>query len=80
MTNKIQDIVPLEVTNIKVPDVLDEKNIQGIKQVSGNLLHRQSVPVISVISGNVEDDVRRDNYLQGIYQQIYIYFFTLSYF
>ena len=67
MKNKIQDIVPLEITNITVPDVLEESKLQGIKQIGGNVVHRQSIPVISVISGNIDDEVRRDNYLQGTY-------------
>ena len=66
MTNKIQDIVPLEITNITVPDVLEESKLQGIKQIGGNVVHRQSIPAISVISGNIGAEDRRNNYDQGI--------------
>ena len=67
MTNKIQDIVPLEVTNFIVSDVIDENKIQSVKSISGKVLRRQSqsVPTISLISGNEDDAIRRNYEVQG---------------
>ena len=67
MKNKIQDIVPLEVTNITVSsDIVTENKMQSMKDANGKTRHRlQSVPEISVISGNMNDDIRQDNYSQG---------------
>ena len=67
MTNKIQDIVPLEVTNFIVSDVIDENKIKSVKSISGQVLRRQSqsVPTISLISGNEDDAIRRNYEVQG---------------
>ena len=68
MKNKIQDIVPLEVTNVTVSSngTADGK-LHTIKGTNGSSRQRlQSVPVVSVISGNLDDEILRDNYLQGI--------------
>ena len=66
MKNKIQDIVPLEVTNVTVSSDVEENKMQVIKDVNGKTRQRlQSVPVISVISGNMGDDILQDDYSQG---------------
>ena len=67
MKNKIQDIVPLEVTNITVSsDIVTENKMQSMKDANGKTRHRlQSVPEISVISGNMGDDILQDDYSQG---------------
>ena len=66
MKNKIQDIVPLEVTNVTVSsDGMAEGKLQSNKSTNGSTRHRlQSVPVISVISGNLDDEIQ-NNYSQG---------------
>ena len=66
MRNKVQDIVPLQITNITVPDASEESKAQRIKLMRGNGTHRQSVPVISIISGSNDGEEQRDSYLQGI--------------
>ena len=63
MKNKIQDIVPLEVTNVTVSSNKETNSkMQGNK---GTRQRQQSVPVISVISGNIKDEILQDDYLQG---------------
>ena len=43
-----------------------ENKMQSMKDANGKTRHRlQSVPEISVISGNMNDDIRQDNYSQG---------------
>ena len=66
MKNKIQDIVPLEVTNVTVSsDGRADSKLQSNKSTNGSTRHRlQSVPVISVISGNIADEIQ-NNYSQG---------------
>ena len=69
MKNKVHDIVPLQVTDITVPDTLSERKTQGNQFINPEnvVKSRQSVvPAISIISGmNSDDEGRRDNYLQG---------------
>ena len=64
MKNKIQDIVPLEVTNITVSS--NKETYSKMQSNKGTHQRQQSVPVISVISGNIKDEIRQDDYLQGI--------------
>ena len=70
MKNKIQDIVPLEVTNVTVSsDGMADGKLQSNKSTNGSTRQRlQSVPVISVISGNIDDEIQ-NNYSQGTWHE-----------
>ena len=63
MTNKVQDIVSLDVTKITASNVVDNNKVQSIKPSSGNVLPTHYVPVVSVISGSNLDE--KDVYQQG---------------
>ena len=63
MKNKIQDIVPLEVTNVTVSS--NKETNSKMQSNKGTRQRQQSVPVISVISGNINDEILQDDYLQG---------------
>ena len=63
MTNKVQDIVSLDVTKITASNVVDNNKGQSIKPSSGNVLPTHYVPVVSVISGSNLDE--KDVYQQG---------------
>ena len=69
MTNKVQDIVSLDVTKITASNVVDNSKVQSIKPSTGNVLPTHYVPVVSVISGSNLDE--KDGYQQGMTNQKY---------
>ena len=69
MTNKVQDIVSLDVTKITASNVVDHSKVQSIKPSTGNVLPTHYVPVVSVISGSNLDE--KDGYQQGMTNQKY---------
>ena len=69
MTNKVQDIVSLDVTKITASNVVDHSKVQSIKPSTGNVLPTHYVPVVSVISGSNLDE--KDGYQQGRKNQKY---------
>ena len=69
MTNKVQDIVSLDVTKITASNVVDNSKVQSIKPSTGNVLPTHYVPVVSVISGSNLDE--KDGYQQGRKNQKY---------
>ena len=69
MTNKVQDIVSLDVTKITASNVVDNSKVQSIKPSTGNVLPTHYVPVVSVISGSNIDE--KNGYQQGRKNQKY---------
>ena len=69
MTNKVQDIVSLDVTKITASNVVDNSKVQSIKPSTGNVLPTHYVPVVSVISGSNLGE--KDGYQQGMTNQTY---------
>ena len=69
MTNKVQDIVSLDVTKITASNVVDNDKVQSIKPSTGNVLPTHYVPVVSVISGSNIDE--KNGYQQGRKNQKY---------